>query len=430
MKRILSIVACLCFIAPAFFLLTSCSNVRDGEPRVLVFSKTAGYRHASIPDGIAAIQQLGAENGFHVDTTKNANYFTEDNLKKYSAVIFLSTTGDVLNKYQEADLERYIQAGGGFVGIHAAADTEYHWGWYGRMVGGYFLDHPGINDPHPNVQEGVLMVEDDSHPTTSFLPGEWQRTDEWYSYKNFNENVNVLLTLDENSYQGGADMGTHPIAWYHNYDGGRVFYTGLGHTSESYSEDLFLQHVQAGIEYAIGENKILDYSKATTARVPEANRFTKKNLAVGEFFEPTEMTILPNKDVLIAQRRGEILHYSHSDSTLNQVAALDVYFRTDEPGVNAEEGLLGIKADPNYAENNHVFVFYSPADTSVNRLSRFNFDGEKLEMESEVKVLEFYSSGISVATPVVLSPLTAMGCSIFQPVTIQRLSTSRIRNIR
>jgi type 1 glutamine amidotransferase len=128
----------------------SCSQ-RSGPPKVLVFSKTSGFYHNSIPDGIEAIQKLGEENGFEVDTTTNASKFTEDTLKQYSAVIFLSTTGDVLDKYQEADFERYIQAGGGYVGIHAAADTEYEWGWYGRMVGGYFLDHPGINDPHPTV---------------------------------------------------------------------------------------------------------------------------------------------------------------------------------------------------------------------------------------------------------------------------------------
>ncbi len=364
---------------------------RSDTAKILVFSKTAGFHHESIPNGISAIQRLGEKNNFEVDTTTNANIFTEDSLKQYSAVVFLNTTGDVLNNYQEADFERYMQAGGGYVGIHAAADTEYDWDWYGRLVGGYFSDHPGINDPNPNVQEGTLHIENPDHATTEFLPENWTRTDEWYSYKNLNKNVNVLLTLDENSYKGGADMGNHPIAWYHEYDGGRAFYTGLGHTQESFTEDLYLQHVLAGIRYAIGENYELDYSKATTQRVPDANRFSKVTLSRGEFFEPTEMTVLPNKDVLIAQRRGEISLYKDRDSTLSRAGFLDVYFKTDAPNVNAEEGLLGIQADPDFEENHHVFVFYSPADTSVNRLSRFTMENDTLSPESEVKVLEFYS---------------------------------------
>src|SRR5690606_18172627 len=126
----------------AIFSLNSCSNKREGAPKVLVFSKTAGFVHASIPAGIAAIQKLGGENGFVVDTTSNSELFTEENLKQYSAIIFLSTTGNVLDHYQEAAFERYIQAGGGFVGIHAATDTEYDWGWYNKLVGAYFLSHP------------------------------------------------------------------------------------------------------------------------------------------------------------------------------------------------------------------------------------------------------------------------------------------------
>jgi len=307
------------------FLFSSCSSEK---PEVLVFSKTAGFYHTSIPDGISAIQKLGAENGFEVDTTTNANLFTEENLKNYSAVIFLNTTGDVLNYHQQAEFERYIQSGGGFAGIHAAADTEHHWGWYGRLVGGYFLDHPGIQDPHPNVQEGILEVADNTHPSTDFLPDRWSRTDEWYSFRNLNEQVNVLLTIDKESYLGGADTEYHPMAWYHEYDGGRAFYTAGGHTSESYSEELFLRHLLAGIQYAIGDNRERDYSKATTQKLPEENRFTKTALVTGELFEPTEMTILPNLDVLIAQRRGEILLYKNEDSTLTQAGFLDVYWET------------------------------------------------------------------------------------------------------
>jgi cytochrome c len=371
-------------------LAAGCSQ-RSGTPKILVFSKTAGFYHTSIPDGVAALQKLGAENGFEVDTTTDAGKFNEENLKAYSAVVFLSTTGDVLDVYQEADFERYIQAGGGFVGIHAAADTEYEWPWYGKMVGGYFSDHPGIQDPHPNVQKGSIDIVDNQHSSTEFLPSPWERTDEWYSYKDFNEEVNVLMTLDEDSYQGGLDMGEHPIAWYHDYDGGRAFYTGGGHTNESFQEELFLRHLLEGIKYAIGPNKNLNYSKATSQRVPEENRFTKTTLALGQFTEPTELAVLPNFDILVAQRRGEILLYKNGDSVVNEIATLDVYWKTEVQGVNAEEGLMGLQLDPNFAENNYVYLFYSPTDTSTNRLSRFKFQNDQLDLSTEQMILEFYS---------------------------------------
>lgn len=371
-------------------LFAACSQ-RSGTPKILVFSKTAGFYHESIPEGVAALQKLGEENGFEVDTTTDAGKFTEENLKQYSAVVFLSTTGDVLNPYHETDFERFIQAGGGFVGIHAAADTEYEWPWYGKMVGGYFSDHPGIQDPHPNVQKGSIDIVDTQHPSTEFLPSPWERTDEWYSYKDFNEDVNVLMTLDENSYQGGLDMGEHPIAWYHDYDGGRAFYTGGGHTADSFQEELFLRHVLEGIKYAIGSNEELDYSKATSQRMPEENRFTKTTLALGQFTEPTELAVLPNFDILVAQRRGEILLYKNGDSVVNEIATLDVYWKTEVQGVNAEEGLMGLQLDPNFAENNYVYLFYSPTDTSTNRLSRFKFQNDQLDLSSEQMILEFYS---------------------------------------
>ncbi|UZD22669.1 ThuA domain-containing protein [Algoriphagus halophytocola] len=379
---LLGLVACLGFL--------SC-NSRSGNPKVLVFSKTAGFYHESIPQGVAAIQKLGSENGFDVDTTTQGSSFNEKNLAQYAAVIFLSTTGDVLDHVQEAEFERYIQSGGGFVGIHAAADTEYHWGWYNKLVGGYFIDHPGINDPHPNVQAGQVNVVDSSHPSTSFLPSPWERTDEWYSYQKMNPEVNILMTLDEDSYQGGYDMGEHPIAWYHDYDGGRAFYTGGGHTSESFSEELYLKHLLAGIEYAIGDNAELDYSKAKSKRVPEANRFSKTMLKVGDFTEPTELTVLPNLDVLISQRRGEILHYNSQTQEITEVAKLDVYWKTSVRGVNAEEGVLGIQKDPDFAENNWVYVYYSPTEKEVNRLSRFKFADGNWDMSSEQIILELYS---------------------------------------
>jgi len=247
-----------------------------------------------------------------------------------------------------------------------------------------------MNDPYPNVQEGILQVEDRDHATTEFLPEQWERTDEWYSFDIVNEDVRVLMTIDEESYDGGADMGIHPMAWYHEFEGGRAFYTALGHTDDSYSEDLFLNHLLEGVRYAVGENRRLDYSKAKTQRVPEENRFTKSYLSSSEFMEPTEMAVLPNLDILVAQRRGDILLYKNSTSTLSPAASLDVYWDTNNDDFNSEDGLLGMTADPNFEENNYIYVFYSPIDTSVNRLSRFTFENDELTMDSEKIILEFY----------------------------------------
>ena len=214
--------------------------------RVLVFSATAGFRHDSIPDGVAALEQLGAAHGFTVDATEDATAFTPDTLAGYDAVVFLSTTGDVLDEEQQAAFEDYIAAGGGYVGVHAAADTEYDWPFYGGLVGAYF-------DSHPEIQPATVLVEDRAHPATAHLDATWDRTDEWYNYRtNPRAQAHVLATLDESSYSGGTMDGDHPIAWCQEYGGGRAFYTGGGHTSESFADEAFLAHLLGGIRWATG----------------------------------------------------------------------------------------------------------------------------------------------------------------------------------
>ncbi len=375
----------LAVLALMGLMIMGCGNKRKGEPKVLVFSKTMGFKHSSIPAGMAAIQKLGEENGFAVDTTKNADLFTDENLEQYSTIVFLSTTGNILDHKQEAAFERYIQAGGGFVGVHAAADTEYDWGWYNKLVGAYFQSHPS------GTPEADFVIKDRSFIATKhFTDSIWHRTDELYNYKKINPDINILMTLDESTYEGGTNGDFHPIAWYHEFDGGRAFYTGAGHTEESYSEEKFLQHLLGGIQYAIGDNLQLDYNKATTQIPPDIDRFSKVPLTVGEFFEPTEMAVLPNHDVLIGQRRGEILVYSDATKELKEVAKLDVYHKTlNTPGVNAEEGLMGLQKDSNYAENHWIYVFYAPTgDESVNRLSRFKYEGGVFDLASEQKILD------------------------------------------
>ncbi|MGW1800873.1 ThuA domain-containing protein [Streptomyces sp. NPDC001984] len=229
-----------CVTAPAV------SDSADAK-RVLVFSKTAGFRHDSIPEGIATVKQLGESNGFTVDATEDAGAFTGKNLGRYDAVVFMSTTGDVLDDTQQQAFEGYIRHGGAYVGVHSAADTEYDWAFYGGLAGAYFQNHPAI-------QPATVNVEDRAHPATSHLAGTWDRTDEWYNYRsNPRERAHVLASLDETSYTGGTMNGDHPIAWCQNYQGGRAFYTGGGHTKESYADPAFRQHLLGGIRWAIGD---------------------------------------------------------------------------------------------------------------------------------------------------------------------------------
>ena len=353
------------------------------KPKILIFSKTQGFHHASIAQGNIALLKLAAENGLEADTTTNAAFFTDTNLKNYAAIVFLSTTGDVFNNYQEAAFERYIQAGGGFMGIHAAADTEYDWGWYGHLVGAYFLSHP-------KQQEAVIQVVNRKNSATKHLPKQWKRFDEWYNYKEIDPTIKVLLNLNETTYEGGKNGKNHPIAWYHEYDGGRAFYTGLGHTDQSFADPQYLKHVLGGIQYAIGKNAALNYAKARTQNVPEDDRFVKTLLNQGAFTEPTEMAILPNLDILIAQRRGELMFYSQTSGEVKQVGALNVFSKstTMQGQGNAEEGFLGLAADPDYATNNYIYIYYSPADKLVNRLSRFVFRNNTFDLASEKIILE------------------------------------------
>ena len=215
------------------------------RPAVLVFSKTKGYHHASIAAGVAALQQLGREHNFRVDTTQQATRFVADTLRRYAAVVFLNTPGDVLDSTQQAAFEHYIGQGHGFVGVHAATDTEYNWPWYGRLVGAYFKSHP-------QVQLATVRVVDARHPATSFLPPQWQRTDEWYNFRDIAPDLRVLATVDETSYTGGLNGPQHPFAWYHSYGGGRAFYTAGGHTDENYADPLFQRHLLGGLQYAMG----------------------------------------------------------------------------------------------------------------------------------------------------------------------------------
>ncbi len=349
------------------------SDIKDA--RVLVFSKTKGWRHDSIPAGITALQKMGGDNFFTVVATEDADIFTDAQLSSFNAIVFLNTTLDILDDNQQVAMERFIQAGGGFVGIHAAADTEWegNWYWYRRLVGGVFKSHP--NEPS-NVQLARLDVKDANHAASQSLPATFEVADEWYDYRDFYEFNKVLLTVDEKTYRGGTHGDYHPITWYHDFDGGRSFYTGLGHTAEAYSNPEFLKILLGGLKYAVGGKPKLDYSKAA----PEPNRFTKKVL-VDHLNEPVSLSFFANGDALIAQRGGNVLVVDYKTSELREAGKIEV-----DPHGSIEFGLLGFAVDPNFDKNQNIYATYNaakPDGSSVERLSRFKWKDGKLDNSSE-----------------------------------------------
>jgi type 1 glutamine amidotransferase len=241
------------------FLVAACSRhaprpstnpaaeVPAGGFRVLLFSRTTGFRHDSIPAAVAALKELGATGGYGAEATEDPAAFTAENLARFRVVVFVMTTGDPLDDSAQVQFERWIAAGGNWVGVHSAADTEYDWPFYGQLVGAYFKRHPA-------VQQAKVNVEVANHPATAGLPSPWVRTDEWYDFQtNPRATATVLMTIDESTYSGGTMGADHPLVWAHRTTGGgRAIYTEMGHTSESYADPLFRQHLVGAIRWAAG----------------------------------------------------------------------------------------------------------------------------------------------------------------------------------
>jgi cytochrome c len=338
------------------------------ENRVLLFSKTAGFRHSSIEEGKVFFTVWGKENNIGIDITENAEDFNEDNLKRYNAVVFLSTTGDVLSPTQQADFERFIQAGGGYMGIHAASDTEYNWPWYNDLMGGYFASHPG--GEVSNVQNGLMITLDKNHPSTAHFPDTFERKDEFYDFKSLKtDKLKFLVRVDETSYKMGKMGDFHPMAWYHEFDGGKSFYSNYGHTPETFSESLMQKHFGEGLRWTMAQK--LNYSKARTLRTPEENRFVKTNL-LKNLDEPTELAVMPNGKVIFGERKGLLKIWNPKTKTDKVVAKMDVYTKF-------EYGLMGVSLDPNFEKNNWIYLYYTPtSDQHTDQfLSRFVYDQEK-----------------------------------------------------
>ncbi len=232
--------------ALTFFMFANV-HAQSQKTNILVFSKTAGYRHKSIPAGIKLLTKMAGNNNWDISFSEDSNDFTIDNLSKFDALVFLNTTGDVLNDNQQKALQKYFAKGKGFVGIHAASDTEMEWDWYSEMVGAKFKNHP-------KIQPANLMINTScNHPAIKDFNKVEIFNDEWYNFVDpVGKHVTVLASLDESSYEGKRMHTSHPISWYHHYDGGRVFYTGLGHRDETVNDKRFYKHLEGGIQWAAG----------------------------------------------------------------------------------------------------------------------------------------------------------------------------------
>jgi type 1 glutamine amidotransferase len=233
----------------------STAFARD-KGRVLVYSGSTGYRHASIPAAVASIRVLAEKAGYVVDAGEDPEVFTAENLAKYEALVLVSNSTDPKKPESEwfvgpkrDALQGFLKAGKGVIGLHAAADSHYHWGWYGQMIGGYFERHP------KGTPKGVVTVVDAKHPATAKLPKTLQRNDEWYYYKDFDPTVRVLVTIDPKTIgdAGEADVNPNPLVWCHDFGGGRVFYSALGHTDESWSEPYMIHLMTGALAYAVGK---------------------------------------------------------------------------------------------------------------------------------------------------------------------------------
>ena len=357
------------------------------EVNILVFSATAGYRHENIEYGINQLKGLqsrivdetGADSVTIDAIPQDASAFPTNasDLEQYDTVVWFNTTGDVLNAEQQAAFEQYIQNGGGYAGIHAAADTEYDWGFYGDMLGGaYFADHPA-------VQEAEINVTDQTHPSTEHLPDRWTVTDEWYDYaENPRGNVHILATLDEDSYTGATmSRADHPIAWCQKFRGGRAWYTGRGHTEGAFDNEAFLEHVLGGILWTGG---FVEGDASGTVW----SSYQKTQLTP-DVSEPMKMDMTPDGRLFYTERSTGKVGVIHPDGEPTTALTLDVYSEQ-------EDGMQGIAFDPNFENNGWVYIYYSPpnevvGDQPYNLLSRFEVEGDTINPDTETEILRVHT---------------------------------------
>ncbi len=383
------------WVLPLF--LFSCSELGPAND-VLVVTPTTGYPFESSEAGVRAIARLGEERDFDVTTTSDLGLIHEDTLRSFKAVVFLNARGAQLDYQQRAHLERFVQAGGGFIGIHAAIEGAADWPWYQAMIG---AGHAGYLTESFEVEKSTLTIVDIAHPSTGDLPDSWAPADKWLKVADLSTQAHPLVRF--------ASSEAQPVSWYHAFDGGRVFYTGMGHTAKIFSDENFLRHLAGGIEYALGDRAPLDYAQARTTRIPAENRFNRIVL-VDNLDEPTELEVLSDGKVLFTQRKGGLMLYDPETDGLAEAGRIDV-------NTTFEDGLMGLALDPDFEQNHWIYLYYSPPNEEpmvevranrdqdhyarsytsigtpmredwIQRLSRFEFKNDALDLESEVVLLE------------------------------------------
>ncbi|WP_326756711.1 ThuA domain-containing protein [Streptomyces hirsutus] len=344
--------------------------------RVLVFSKVTNFTHDSIPAGIEAVKKLGSENGFEVEATDDASAFTDVNLARFQAIVFNNTnstpeSGDLLDAAQRAALQKYVRGGGGWVGLHAASASERDWDWYEGLVGAIF-------DKHPAVQTGRVKVLDRSHPSTEGLPELWERTEEWYNWRtNPTGKVHTLAQVKVRDGVTGLDEGDdQPYSWCQNYDGGRSWFTAGGHADSAFQEPDFLKHLLGGIQWAAG-NKPGDCTAGKTGA------FQRTPLATSDLADPFELAVAPDRRVFFIERTGKVKVIDQS--TLKVATALDFEYTPEM--TSQSDGLLGLALDPDFGENNWLYLLNSDKTEKQLNVSRFTVSGSTIDPASEKRLL-------------------------------------------
>lgn len=338
----LLLITCVSLIGPL-------QSLAHDHLRVLVSTRTTGFRHGSIEAGLSMMRQLATNRGWDVLFTEDDRAFTEETLAHVDVIVFLNTTGFVVDRTQWKNVENFVRNGGGFVGIHAAADSEYQWPFYNEMIGSYFLSHPAI-------QTATIHVHDTLHPSTAHLGSTWVRRDEWYDFRTRpRDSAHVLMVLDEGSYSGGRMGLDHPIAWCKTIGNGRSWYTAGGHTDETYSEPDFVQHVVGGIEWAAGKKE----GDASAFRWQSYSMMTVTSdipYAVG--IEP-----LPDGRVVVIGRSGTVWVVDPRTGTLHIAHSYKI-------ALHGENGLLGVTRDSRRTDSTVLYLMIADRESSSIRIQR------------------------------------------------------------
>ena len=257
-----------CFMLAGTLVVIGQSNqVKWKNVKVLVYTRNGkGYVHDNIESSVKAIQKLAAEKGFSVVAGDDPSVFTEDNLKQYSFLLFPNTNNDVFETDdQRLAFRRYIESGGGFVGLHSVLGTERNWTWFKMMLGGSFAWHP-------KFQPLTLKIIDPAHPTAKGVPANWTKGDECYFMKEMYPGIKVVLAHDlshlskdeEEKIQKnvGSFARYYPASWHQQFDGGTIWITTLGHDKKDYEDKTYLNHIFQGMEFVAGKTVKRDITKA------------------------------------------------------------------------------------------------------------------------------------------------------------------------